>query len=311
MSSTTSSLVIGSVTRLPPRFFEPFITSLRRTGYRGKLALLLGQYDDTEIRKFEELVDICVPLDQHYGAPVSPRLINGLAWMRNARGVRRLYPAGFALSVAVGRERDSLDRWRRAEYRLEGAQALRYGHYYDLLQDPALDADQILLTDVRDVLFQGDPFDPPLAGLEVFLEDPSRTIHAEPHNRRWIRSLYGPDELLALGQCTVSCSGTVAGPREHVLHYLREMSEAITWRRRPLGSHDQGVHNYLLRRGRFRRASVVPNGHGRVLTMGGMSEVSADGSGQMRNVDGTIPPILHQYDRHPIVAEMLLQRLAG
>src|SRR4029079_15456105 len=110
---------------------------------------------------------------------------------------------------SLGTERRSLERWQTAEYQLGGMQALRYGHYYDLLHRFAPDADQILLTDLRDVLFQADPFAAPLSGLEVFLEDSSMRVGEDTHNRRWIRNLYGEDVVKRIGGCVVSCSGTV------------------------------------------------------------------------------------------------------
>jgi hypothetical protein len=73
---------------------------------------------------------------------------------------------------------------------------------------------------------------------------------------------------------------------------------AIVWRRRPLGSHDQGVHNYLLRTGRL-ETMIVTNGTGRVLTMGGMSHIRRADDGTVLNDNGTIPAILHQSARKP------------
>ena len=75
------------------------------------------------------------------------------------------------------------------------------------------------------------------------------TIRSEYFTRRWMRALYEPGEVAALGDEVASCSGIVIGPRVDILHYLKEMSQEIIWRRRPLGSHDQGVHNHLLRSG--------------------------------------------------------------
>jgi hypothetical protein len=88
------------------------------------------------------------------------------------------------------------------------------------------------------------------------------------------------------------------------------MRAAIGWRRRPLGSRDQAVHNRLLRRGRFTDGTLVANGTGRVLTMGEMRTVERDADGRVINADGSVPAILHQYDRHPALAAELVARLA-
>ena len=257
-----------------------------------------------------QLADITICVDDDYQMSLGPAVARVLRRLRDTRRVRRVYPSMFHLATVIGRERYALDRWRTLEFHLEGLQALRYAHYYEILQRTP-DTDQVLLTDVRDVLFQSDPFTPPAQQLEVFLEEPGLTIGSEPFNRRWIHNLYGADELAAIGGLTASCSGTVAGPRDAVLNYLKEMSEAIMTRRRPLGSHDQGVHNHLLRHDRFPHARIVPNGYGRVLTMGGMRQVRRDAEGRALNHDGTVPAVIHQYDRHPTIAGQLVTLLGS
>lgn len=308
MSSTASSVVLGFAARLPPSYFEPFVRSLRATGYRGRVGLALGHYSEDDIAAFDALADFTVVVDDAYKA-LPPAAVGALRTLRNTRRVRRLYPLAFSLAAASTREKRALDRRDALEFELEGLQALRYAHYYDILQGAASDADQILLTDVRDVLFQADPFEPSVNELEVFLEDSAVTIGAEPHNWRWMVNLYGEPRASAWRDAIVSCSGTVIGPRVQILHYLREMSLAVAWRRRPLGSHDQGVHNYLLRSGRLGSPRIISNGDGRVLTMGAMQRCDRDDDGFVVTRDGSRPAVLHQYDRHPGLAEDLIARL--
>lgn len=301
VGSSQSSLILGVATALPRPFFEPFARSLSTTAYRGRFGIVLGQYSADAGRSIADLSDFVVAVDDKYDR-VNSLLLGALRVTRNTRRVRRAYPALFA-AAAARRERGSLSRWRALEYHLEGLQALRYNHYYDIVRRS--DADYILLSDLRDVIFQRDPFDPPPCGLELFLEESHMTIHSEYFTHRWMRALYGATEVAALGDEVASCSGTVIGPRPDMLHYLKEMSQEIIWRRRPLGSHDQGVHNHLLRSGRFGTAVIVPNGHGRVLTMAGMPHVERATTGQVLNYDRSVPAILHQYDRHPQLAAEL------
>jgi hypothetical protein len=304
-------LVLGVAFGLPASAIEPFVHSLRATGYRGRLGLILARCSENDLRAFQSLADFTVVIDELYPLPGPEWLLATMAWLRRTPGARRLYPAVFVAWATAGRERDSHTRWERLEFSLEGLQSLRYKHYYDVIERMAADADQILLTDVRDVLFQADPFDPDVAELEVVLEDPSMTLDDQPNNRRWLAGLYGPDVLVALRGLTASCSGTVAGQRAGILRYLAEMRAAISWRRRPLGSHDQGIHNYLLRNGQFGEPLIVENGSGRVLTMGGMTRVRERSDGTVLNEDGSVPAVLHQYDRDPDRAARLLARLGG
>lgn len=214
MTSTAASLVLGCATRIPPRLVGPFARSLRATDYKGRLGLVLGLYGEAETRTLAGLADYAVSVDVQYPAVGEP-LVSTLRWMRTTRRVRRAYPLAFSAAAMNTRAADRLSRWRALEFRLEGLQALRYRHYHDIITTVGADADQVLLTDVRDVVFQRDPFAETLDGLEVFLEDSSLTIGGEARNRKWVRTLYGDRGLAACGHEVVSCSGTIAGPREH------------------------------------------------------------------------------------------------
>lgn len=273
--------------------------------------MILAHYETRELAKLRDLADFSVVVDTDYAPVWHHALLATLRRMRDLRGIRRAYPAAFQALASVGPERTALARWESLEFALEGLQSLRYKHYYDVLQGIAPDADQIFLSDLRDVLFQVDPFAPTVAELEVFLEAFSVQVTEEPFNRRWLRALYGETVVSDLRGSSASCSGTVIGRRDGILHYLKEMQCAITWRRRLLGNHDQGVHNYLLRTGRLGSPLVVENGHGRVLTMGVMAQVIRGPDGTILNTDGTVPAVLHQYDRDPPRAEELRARFAS
>jgi hypothetical protein len=159
------------------------------------------------------------------------------------------------------------------------------------------------------VVFQDDPFAEPVTGLEVFLEDAAQHLEHDAFNSRWIADLFGSARLAEIGSNVISCSGTVIGSREAMLRYLSRMAAAIHWRRRPLGCHDQGIHNHLLRAGQLAPVQVVRNEHGRVLTMGAMKTYRQDEFGRVLNADGTVPAVVHQFDRHPRLAYDLTRRL--
>jgi hypothetical protein len=84
-----------------------------------------------------------------------------------------------------------------------------YGHY--LATHPGFSS--VLLTDVRDVVFQGDGFRSVDRGLFVGMENPNLTIASEIYNRGWIRDAYGDAMLERLGDRQVSCSGVTLGRR--------------------------------------------------------------------------------------------------
>lgn len=312
MPSTPRSLVLGFAAGLPPQHFTSFASSLRRSGFQGQFGLITAKCTPSQTEALAALADVHWQVDDEFAAARLPAAtISALRSVRQTRGLRRLYPLAFQAVARLGSERNLQGRWERLEYELEGLQALRYQLYYRFLRDRAPDADQILLTDLRDVVFQGDPFERDVHGLELFLEDEKSQLGTEPFNTRWLKNLYGDARLQDMAHHATSCSGTTLGDRTAILDYLAQMSAAIQWRRRPLGSHDQGVHNGLLREGHLPAGKIVRNGYGRVLTMGLMSTIRETTDGVILNEDGSIPAVLHQYDRHPALATRLMTRLAG
>jgi hypothetical protein len=167
-----------------------------------------------------------------------------------------------------------------------------------------------MVTDIRDVYFQDDPFAHNVGELEVFLEDDSIRLGSEPFNRRWLLNLYGPKTARGLESEVASCSGTTLGTGRGMLRYLRAMVNEIELHRRPLGSHDQGVHNFLLRTGRLEPVKIGENGYSPVLTMGMNWRLKLDSTGRVLNRDGRVPAVIHQYDRNVEFAQSVRKRFA-
>jgi hypothetical protein len=219
-----------------------------------------------------------------------------LARLKRTRGLRKHYPRIYSVAMRLSRYRSGSAELRDAEFRLQGAQALRYEHYHRFLADNP-DIEQVLISDVRDVVFRGSPFEPAIDGLEVFLEPPHMTMRRPGFNSMWYSTLYGDAELSRFGNRTVSCSGVTAGTRDAMLTYTAAMIDAVQRMRLPLGPHDQAIHNRLL------HLDAVPhrafqNQTGRVLTMGEMKQLDFDDEGFVVQADGRRPAVLHQYDRH-------------
>jgi hypothetical protein len=279
------------------------VTSLRRTGFEGRICFVAGGYRAEDLDELAALVDVVHHVEAQY-IPPAPLTLSALRWVRNTRRVRRIYPALFASALAVSRRRGSLERWRSLEYHLEGLQSLRYRHYIDLVEE-APNAEYVMVTDVRDVLFQKDPFAEPVTGLELFLEDPAIRIGTDPFNTRWIIDLYGKPTADEFRGKVASCSGTTIGSRDAMLAYLRAMWSEIARHHRPLGPRDQAIHNVLALRSTFPHSAIIENRRGRVLTMGGLRAPQTNHEGYLINEDGSIPPVIHQWDRHgPLVPSL-------
>ena len=315
MASTDNSLVMGVAAGYTAEMVLPFLLSLRETDYRGKVCLFIAGMSENARSEIAPFSDYLVPLESaHTGQEIAryhlARMVTGLARLRATRRWRRLYPGVFEAVCRLAPSRERLALRYDLEQCLEGFQSLRYIHYLEFLEQRAIGADLVMISDVRDVLFQRDPFAIPLDGdLAVFLEPELSTIGYEPFNRRWIRNLYGPSVLRELEHHTPTCSGTTMGTGTGMRRYLSAMVGELPRHNRPLGSHDQGIHNFLVRNGRLDPARIYGNGDGPVLTMSlGLKIPPMDPAGRLLNNDRLPVPVLHQYDRHPDLAPALMER---
>lgn len=199
---------------------------------------------------------------------------------------------------------------RPAELEAVSYNAYRYFLYRDYLRRSG-PFTRILITDVRDVVFQRQPFSYPWDdGLTIALEDASTSIGTCPYMTNWITGHLGKAAWEALCSCRVSCSGTTVGSHAAMLGYLDMMIEHMIpfiSKRKSMAGYDQGVHNYLLWNSLI-NAEQVDNS-GPVLTLAmkpGMPEQSA--SGLVLNDSGDVAHIVHQYDRKPDLFKVIRDR---
>ena len=311
MPSTSKSLVMGCVSHLPAEQFLPFVKSLRATSYKGRLVLFGANLSPATIRTLQDYADELHLVDSDYPRALGERKIQILSRLRKTRHLGRVYSLLFRGFCGTGDSSAASVRRRYAEFRLEGLQALRYQHYLSYLVKVGAGCDYVLVSDVRDVLFQTDPFSKPPERLTMVLEPPEMDFSLRGFNGRWVWRLYGREGVAALARKTPSCSGTTVGPRDEMKNYLEIMAREVAAQKWPLGSHDQGIHNYLLYRGAFGDTTIQINGTGSILTVGGMKNLSIGPDGRVYNPDGSLPAIIHQYDRHTAHAARLRHLLCG
>jgi hypothetical protein len=177
--------------------------------------------------------------------------------------------------------------------------------------------DHVLICDVRDVLFQRDPF-PDLrgSGLAVSIETRRYTIEDEPLNARWVRDVYGQDVLDRIGANPVSCVGVTYGDRVGMSVYLRLMREEIvrlSSRAARQGGADTAIHNHIVWSGRLAQPRLLETLASPVATLNGISEqeISLDSEGRVLNRDGSEPSVVHQYDRLPAIAPGLVRAVTA
>ena len=160
----------------------------------------------------------------------------------------------------------------------------------------------ILITDVRDVIFQKPLFSIPCAALEFHFEAPEPRIGACGINSNWIVKCFGEVVLANLAEKRITCAGTVTGKQDGVSKYIEEMTRLISDlpdEAMAASGGDQGVHNFIAHNAIIAEAVFLEN-YRRVATLHHVDGASlhADEHGCVVNPDGSISEIAHQWDRH-------------
>ena len=170
-----------------------------------------------------------------------------------------------------------------------------------LLRSCSASIDAVLLSDSRDVVFQANPFVMMKDGL--FTGQEINNLSESPINAQWIRSTYGEAGLELLKDFPVLCSGVTIGGFHSVTAYLdrfcAEISRHALARRSVLiPIWDQAYHNMILRQDPPSDLKLMP-WHSQLATVGEVSSeyLAVQPDGQIM-VNGDVPAILHQYDRH-------------
>ena len=176
----------------------------------------------------------------------------------------------------------------------------RYEIYKSVLEDNFAEVDQVLISDIRDVMFQDDPFKLFNGSKQEFFMEPCLFKNCTA-NAPWIRSVYNNPGLDLVKDEYIICSGTTMGTRVGILEYIDTMITEINRIRatgRPLyPGEDQPIHNYLIYSGMFKEHKKSHNGIGSVTTMHHQHQLLLDRKGRLLNADGSLTPIIHQWDR--------------
>src|SRR5262245_52891134 len=177
------TLILGAALGYSADLIDPFLSSLRSTGYQGDVALLVYA-DDARLRRSATVLG--------FAALPVPRRRPLQAFLARATRVAlrraRALPLGSTALRALplgSRLRRGIDQWSaRLVHEPAG---VRYLHYEAYLRRSPGRYERVILSDVRDVVFQGDPGAiEPSARLLFFLESARYTIGNEPKNSRWM-----------------------------------------------------------------------------------------------------------------------------
>lgn len=294
-----------------------FITSLLGTGFEGDIVLGMGTNMDIETREFlsfhakrhhlvvyEIELDCCCP---KRGKPCrAPKMFKSTDENGN---------------ITV------LPDYRR--HRLVAQLRFEYYWVWTTFYNPS---SWILLTDVRDVYFQSDPFDmsrPKMMKRRketvIHVYEDTKSIKENLPERRWIQNIYNQSVLEQIGHLPGLCSGTTFGGQPAIETYTRaRVSEWDETNHANNIGMDQGRHIFLVYMNKLVGAPNITDvisyklGTGEVNTVGvplKQLKVPLDewpGYDSRRqlilNNDGNPSPVVHMFDRHPFLREIIENR---
>lgn len=300
------NLIIGLISGYDFESLRPFFDTLESSGYRGDVLLF---HDQLKPQTVAELRKRNVKLKRFRKANL-PHPVNGTQLvgygrldptMARVQEILQSLPGKRMLLTALGR-------------RLYHIVNIRFLLAEEALRSGELDAyDRIMFTDVRDVVFQRDPFDFDDHGRVMsFLEPPIVTLDTHPLYRGWISASFGEQFAAKYGTRRVSCCAITTGPRRQIRAYFSEFVRLLqsntTVEPFRFGM-DSAIHNRIIWESLVPDMEVVENLQGPVAHLAVLKrdEIPVNAAGKLVNRDGSVINVVHQYDRHADLAQLLLQ----
>jgi hypothetical protein len=302
-----TNLILGLAEGFDWEQLRPFVESLRQTSFDGELHFFVARTDKRTVEILERKGVVLHPyrlLRFERDGRVFHAYDPPLRRLRSSR-ITPLYPPVIRRLGALSG--DPLGGSARIAAPLSIPYVARYFRFYGFLTSSGDRYSNVMLTDVRDVFFQRDPFEFDIGdGASFFLEDDRHTLGSERYDREWLLAAYGEQALQELGDRLISCSGITIARREAMLAYLRVMTDELLRLPRQTVGIDQGVHNYVIHKGLVRHARLFRNGEGPVFTVGLAPHDEIDVVLDEGRLDANV---VHQYQHHARLAETLLGRL--
>src|ERR1035437_8515521 len=192
MADDSKKLILGLLSGLSLEQTKPFFLSLEKAGYRGDVCMVVSDLGTATQALLRARRVQFIPLPKAF-------------LRRFSAGAARL--PGYFLPPQT-----------RASFQHQLAPAYmhplcaRYFFFPSYLQECGGSYSQVMLTDVRDVLFQTDPFAFEMPdGLGVFFEDGSRNLGACPVNSHAMSQAFGQATLREMSGLPIACPGTIIG----------------------------------------------------------------------------------------------------
>jgi hypothetical protein len=285
------NLILGLMAGMSLEQIKPFFLSLEKSGYRGDVCVLVQDLAPEALAFLRARGVNLVPFQKSFLKPKWSRLV-GLCKPFLKPAQRQLLNEQWLLTY--------LHR-----------QSARIVYFRSFLAECGRDYNHVMVADIRDILFQKDPFAFQIPdGLCVFMENASQTIGANFSNATWIRDGFGQTVLNEIKDKPIICSGTIFGTSAAMLDYFERVIR-LFFTCKTVKTIDQATCNVVIHTQPPKPLHRFDNDTGPVLTMAEMDprQFRFNEQGFLINQTGQAFHTLHQYDRHPELIPKLLQLL--
>jgi hypothetical protein len=169
----------------------------------------------------------------------------------------------------------------------------------------------VMLTDIRDVVFQKKPFpEEHCDQIFFFLEDSTQTFQHR-FNRQWLADATNIAVADRLSDEPVSCAGVTIGSEGRVLSYLDYLKNKLAHREKLEWGLDQGIHNAYIYVDTPPAMRVFSSEEGYVVNLGAYQPYQLNPHGEVVTSKGTAYAIVHQYDRSGKLFEAIKRKYIG
>ncbi len=173
----------------------------------------------------------------------------------------------------------------------------RFFMYKKFLDNNYENYSNILICDVRDVFFQGNPFSVD-RNSEVTFAAEDEILKNSDVNGIWIREFFGSDIYEEICMNTISCAGTTIGTAQGMMSYINDMCYQLKNTEHSIHiPFDQGIHNFLAWK-EHRGIYAVDSEDTVFNTIGLTPRDKISIRDDLVLVDQKFSPVIHQWDRH-------------
>ncbi len=287
------NLILGTGTGYKFDKMKNFLDSLESIHFTGDIAIVVKDDIDNETKTELLKRNVNLYFINHKDLNFTKKYANSRLWKIHYLPHKIIHN----LLNRGAKRFERLENYVKQFHLISGA---RFCYYYDYLAANKDKYEKVLLTDIRDVVFQADPF-PDIKNAELNFYGEDHKIN-NFYTAYWIKNAFGVKAFEKIKEETILCAGTTMGATEKMLHYLRQMiitQASITAGLTGLDGFDQGVHNYLIYNGYFPGACLNANYEGQVATLGNASNMILNDAKELVNKRHQVIPVVHQYDRFP------------